>query len=685
MTTPPPRLHRDELAHPARKGTRVWDAALLWSLPRVGGVEVSPSGGHLAVPVTRYDVENDVGAARIWLIPTEGGIGRPLTSPERDASAPRFSPDGRRLAFVARPTPRRGETPEPAQLHVLPLEGGEAEAVTDLPLGVFDPQWLPDGSGLVFGAYLFVDHLDVEGTKEEVERRREDPVRVRATEDRLYKFWDRWLTGEKAAHLFLLDAATREVRDLMPGSRLHFDWMDPTGSYEIAPSGREIVFTAIREPMEGERPRRDLFRLAFSQAKPAILTANNPADSLGARYAPDGETVVFGMTEDPTFYADRVRLMGLHLPTGDVTPILPNWDRSPADWRFTRDGALVFHAEDEGEVRLFRLDPDASGDAARPTPITRGGSARQARPAPDGTVYCLHDSLSSPPEVKRVAPDGGFEDVTRFADEHLRDVAFGEVRSLTFEGAHAAEVQAYLILPPHHAPGQRHPLVHLIHGGPHGTFGDTWHWRWHAQTFAARGYVVACVNFQGSTSWGDDFARRIQGAWGDRPAGDVLRATDVLVASGRVDEGRMAITGGSYGGYLTAWLASTTSRFQCAVNHAGVYDLTTQWASDWTFSWPQAAGGAPWDDPAAADRWDPARHSQGLETPMLVIHGEKDYRVPADQARVCYGILKAKGVPARLLIYEDENHWILKPRNSLRWYREVFDWLARFLDEGRQG
>ncbi len=679
MTTPPPRLLRDDAVHAAKPGTRPCDAARLWRLARVGTPEPSPTGGHVAVPVTRYDVEQDVGGSRIWLIPTGGGIGRPLTSAERDASTPRFSPDGRRLAFTARPAPERGETPRPHQLFVLPLEGGEAEPATDMPLGVFDPQWLPDGSGLVFGAYVFGDHPSIEATRTEVERRKDDPVRVHATEDRLCRFWDHWLAGGKVPHLFVLDAATRDVRDLTPDSRLYFDWMDPTGSYRIAPSGREIVFTGIRPPTGSARPRRDLFRIPFTGGQPTLLTAAHPADSQGARYAPDGESVIFGMTRDADFYADRVRLMRMTVATGEVTPVLTGWDRSPSDWCFAPGGDLVFHAEDEGSMRLFRLPGNALDDTGTPEALTSGGSARHARPAADGTIYCLHDSLSSPPEVKRVTPDGVFEDVSRFTDEELRDVAFGEVRSLTFTGAQEAEVQAYVVLPPATEADAPHPLVHLIHGGPHGTFGDTWHWRWHAQTFAAQGYVVACVNFQGSTSWGNDFARRIQGGWGDRPAIDVQRATDVLVASGRVDEDRMAITGGSYGGYLTAWLSSQTKRFRCAVNHAGVFDLTTQWASDWTFGWPQAMGGAPWEDQAAIDRWDPSRHTQGLETPTLVIHGEKDYRVPADQARICYGILKAKGIPARLLVYDDENHWILKPRNSLRWYQEVFDWLRRFL------
>jgi len=234
-------------------------------------------------------------------------------------------------------------------------------------------------------------------------------------------------------------------------------------------------------------------------------------------------------------------------------------------------------------------------------------------------------------------------------------------------------------MPPEFTPGKQYPLVHMIHGGPHGTFGDLWHARWNAQAFAAPGYVVALVNFQGSTGWGQDFAQRIQGEWAARPFEDVMRATDLLVASGLVDEKRMAVTGGSYGGYMAAWVAGHTDRFRCIVNHAGVADLTGQYASDVTQGRGKAAGGEVWDGLEKQDLWSPVRFAKGMNTPMLVIHGERDYRVPVGQGLLIYGVLKAKGVPARLVYFPDENHWVLKARNSLLWYAEVLGWLKRWL------
>jgi dipeptidyl aminopeptidase/acylaminoacyl peptidase len=233
-----------------------------------------------------------------------------------------------------------------------------------------------------------------------------------------------------------------------------------------------------------------------------------------------------------------------------------------------------------------------------------------------------------------------------------------------------------------HPPGDTRrprPLVHLVHGGPHGIFGDSWHWRWNPHCFAAPGYVAALVNFQGSTSWGQDFARRIQGRWGDRPFRDLMAATDRLIGRGIADPKRLAAAGGSYGGYLVSWTASQTDRFSCVVNHAGVGDLQMEWASDVTEGWSRALGGEPWGNLAGMDRWNPMRHAKGFRTPMLVIHGEQDYRVPYDQGLQMYNVHKAMRRPARLVCYPDENHWILKPRNSVHWYGEILAWLKRWL------
>jgi dipeptidyl aminopeptidase/acylaminoacyl peptidase len=652
----------------ARKGPRPFTAEDLWAIPRVGAPVPSPDGRTLAVTVTAYDMEKNEGRGRIWLVPVAGGEPRALTAPEHASGQPAFSPDGRQLAFT-----RKGDKGR-SQLHVMPLDGGEPRRLTDLPLGVFDPRWLPDGSGVVFAATVLKGHFTPEATAAELERREKDPVKAHITEDRVYRYWDTWLTTGEVPHLFLYDLASGKLKDLTPESTTWFDWMDPSGQYDIAPDGREIVFPGISFDAGKSLLRSAIYTAPVAGGAARCLTPDHPSDDSRPRYSPDGTSIVYGMQHDPYFYADRVRLMRYDRASQRHEPLAEHWTLSPTHWEFAADGTLAIEAESAGRMGLFALR--AGGE---PRPLTERGSASGVSVARDGRVCFALQSLSEPAEVYSCAADGrGLQRHTRFTEEVTARFGMGEVREMQFEGAYGETVQMYIVLPPDYQPGRKYPLVQVIHGGPHGISADQFHPRWNGQLFAAPGYVAALVNFQGSTSWGQDFAERIQAAWGDRPYQDVMRATDLLIASGLADETRMAACGGSYGGYMAAWIEAHTDRFRCIVNHAGVYDTLSQYASDMTQGRSRAFGGEPWEGIDAIDRYNPARFAEGFVTPMLVIHGERDYRVPVAQGLECYGVLKAKGVPARLVYFPDENHWVLKPRNSVLWYREVHAWLARW-------
>ncbi len=657
--------------YPARKGPRPMTAEDLWTIPRVGGPEPARDGSFLIVPVTTWNIDKNESRTRLWHVPTGGGDPRPLTGAEVSSGEPALSPDGTRLAFT-----RKGPNGKP-QVHVLPLAGGEAECVTELPLGAFDPKWLPDGNTLVFGAKLFKGHLTIEATKAEAERREKEPVRVHITEDRFYRYWDTWLTTGEVPHLFVLDLATRALRDLTPESTLWFEWMEPGGNYDVSPNGREIAFAGIAYDTDKREQRSAIYTVPVTGGPVKCLTPDHPASDFTPRYTPDGRFLVYGMQEDPYFYADQARVMAFDRASGTHTRWFREWTCSPTHWAFADDGLMILEAESEGRCALFAA---RGSEAAVPAKIVRGGTVASARPLSRGRVAFTHQDLVTPPEVHVVDVEGrAVSRLTRFTADAQTRYGVGEVREVQFEGAYGEQVQMFVVLPPGFEAGKKYPLVQVIHGGPHGISGDGFHWRWNAQAFAAPGYVVGLVNFQGSTSWGQDFARRIQGAWGDRPFQDVMLGTDVLVASGMVDDQRMAAAGGSYGGYMAAWVEGHTDRFKAIVNHAGVYDTLSQYASDWTMGRHQAFGGEPWGNIDAIHTWNPAHHARGFVTPMLVLHGEKDYRVPVTQGLECYGVLKAKGVPARLVYFEDENHWILKPRNSLIWYREVLGWLERWL------
>ncbi len=562
------------------------------------------------------------------------------------------------------------------QVHVLDLSGGEAVRVTALPLGALGARWMPDGRSLVVVAMLFRGHDSIEATRAERDRREDDPVSVRVTEDAVYRFWDRWLTDGRIPHLFLVDARGETgPRHLTPGFERWMRWDnagDPLEDVDVSPDGSEIAFAADRS----EPPHRDLrwtlYLVSVATGEVRDATPDLTGHARAPRYTPDGTALVYGMQREPDFYADRVRIVRWDREPDRHEVLTEEWDGSASGWTFAGDD-VVFAAEEEGRTAVFRM-PLAGGAPRR---IASAGTLSDPVVTGDGTVVSVEHALDRPPEVVRIGPEGVVP-ISSFARPHLEGLTLGAVEELWFEGSEGRRVQLFVVHPPGGTDGPA-PLVHMIHGGPHGIFGDAWHWRWNAQVFAAPGYRTAMVNFHGSTSFGQAFAASIHGAWGDRPARDVEAATDHLVERGLADPRRLAITGGSYGGYLVAWLVSQTNRYRCAIAHAAVTDLPGMYASDVTMGRARSYGAEVFEDLERVQRWSPSAHAAGYGTPTLVIHGDRDFRVPLTQGLEFYGVLKAKGVEARLVTYPDENHWILSRANSIHWYGEVHAWLDRFL------
>jgi dipeptidyl aminopeptidase/acylaminoacyl peptidase len=667
-------------------------ADALWAMARVGAPAPSPDGKWAIVPVTTYDRAANKGRTRLWRVSADGGEPRPLTAPDVSSDQPALSPDGRTLVFIRR------KDGEKSQVYRMALGGGEAEKLTDLPLGAADPKWFPDGQRLVFVAPVVLDAAlpddagsaepeTVVRTRRVLAAREAEPVKARVTENRVYRFWDRWITGGEVPHLFALDLASKRLTDLTPESTRWWDFMESTGQYDLSPDGSELAFSANASEPPHRQLNWDIVTVALTRdadggtrgAPPVNITATNPADDHRPRYSPDGHRILYGQQKDPFFYADRMRLVLYDRAAGTHEVLTETWDRSPGDWAWSPDGSTIWMTVEDGARQgLFTMPPRAG---AAPVRVVPGGLVSGAAPDAAGGAWFTLQDLSHPAELFHLAKGGAPRAVTRFNAEALETTALGRVEEQFFTGAGGARVQMFVVYPPGFDPKKKWPLVHAIHGGPHGIFGDQWHWRWNAQAFAAPGYVVAMVNFHGSTSFGQEFAASIQGDHATKPFADIMAATDHLLAQGYIDESRMAAIGGSYGGYMVTWIAGHTDRFRCLVNHAGVYDILSQYASDVTQGRSKAYGGEPWDGLEVIDRANPARYASGFTSPMLILHGDNDYRVPYTQGLEVYGVYTAKGVPARLVSYPDENHWILSPANSRHWYGEVLDWLARFLKE----
>jgi dipeptidyl aminopeptidase/acylaminoacyl peptidase len=641
----------------------------LWALDRVAAPSVSPDGRFAVVSVTSYDIDDNVGRGRLVRVQRDGSTTR-LTGGESSDTSPVVCPHGTRVAFLRRAS---DEDAKP-QLHVMHLDGGEAIALTDLPLGAGAPRWTPEGDSFVFPVPLLAGHESIDATRTEVEARTDRKVEARVTEDRVYRYWNRWLADGEIHHLFRIDADGSGLTDLMPEWTRPIDLDDPGGSFDTGPDG-EVAFHAFSAEAPYDEIGYGVYVIPAGGA-PEPIWPDGPSLQVEPRYSSDGTTIAFGFaTEFPGYYADRLRLTLFDRTTRKRTVLTEDWDYSCEEWSWRPDGSgLVFAAEQDARQHLFSIDV-GGGEPAR---LAKGGWITNPTPTRDGEVWCLHQSLSHPADVAIVSA-GTADRIGGFNTELLDEWQFGRVDDVRFAGAHGDEIQMFVVLPPGYEDGTRYPLVHSIHGGPHGTFGDLWHYRWNPQAFAAPGYVVAMVNFHGSTGRGTEFGRSIQGAWGGMPTEDIEAATDHLIAEGLVDPERMALAGGSYGGYMVAWMIGHSDRYRTAICHAGVTNLLGQWATDVTHGRGVSFGGLPWDGLDNIVAWSPTSHLAEATTPTLVVHGEQDYRVVVTQGLELYGILKAKGVDTRLVYYPDEGHWILKPQNSLHWYGEFLGWLERRL------
>jgi dipeptidyl aminopeptidase/acylaminoacyl peptidase len=648
-------------------------AEKLWEMKRVGTPEVSPDGRTSALVVTQFDLEQNVSSSFIYLMVNANGALRQITFSGKDSS-PVWKPDGTALAFVSR------RADGPAQLYMLNLDGGEAQQITDLPVGVFAPQWFPDGSSIAFGANILPEYQgDWEKMKSLQKKQQESKMTAKVTENSTFRFWDRWLTDGFFPRLFSVDIASCKVTDLMPNTANYFNMMGGV-NYSIAPDSKTIAVSMNSTQAPFDRINNDILLLKTDgSGTMSNITHGNEAGDDNPVYSPCGKFILYGKQSIPHFYADKVVMTIYDINAQTHRKITAHIDLSCQNWFWSVDGKTIFFlAEDDARQSIFSILA-AGGKHQR---LFHLGTNKGAAMAGKDALVFSHETLNSSAEIYRLSiqrTPGKPIQLTHFNKEMLESLDLGKTESVTFKGANNADVQMFINYPPNYDSTQKYPLVVMIHGGPHGVFGDTWHYRWNSQLFSAPGYISILPNFHGSTSFGQDFAISIHGEHANKPYQDIMNAVDYMIDKGLVDPKRIAATGGSYGGYMVSWIAGHTDRFACLINHAGVYDLHMQFASDYGANRAFQYGGSPWENMAGMNSQNPSQFAHNFKTPMLVIHGELDYRVPVAHGFLVYSIYKSMGLDARLVYYPNENHWILTPQNSVFWYQEVHNWFERFL------
>ena len=651
----------------------------LHALHRVGGLALSPDGSAAVCTVTRSSMADNRSHSTLWLLPLAAeDPPRALTMCGEHDAQPAWSPAGDGIAFLARRT-QEGETDATAQIYLIAADGGEARRLSRFAPGITSFKWMPDGRRIVFAAWTWPG---LKGAAAQARRHKAFTERKEtgcATDEAFHRHWDHLIPIGRVLHLWLLDVKTGRTTDLFEGSALELPReAGGNADYDPHPDGRCIAF--VHDPMHPPRPSSPgaLAQIELRSRRWASLAQDPAWDFAAPRWRPDGAALA--LTAAHVGHRHTALHQAALLSPGADWRLLTDaaWDHhvdAPLQW--TEDGrALLFTAQDRGRCPLWRCDAD-SGQVER---LTDDGWV-QGFDIRAGRLVVCRDSHRHPPQVWTLgtAPDESPRRLERFNDALLAQRCLGEQREVTITGALGEPVQLWLTFPVDFDPRRKHPLLHVIHGGPFSAAGDTFSLRWNPHLLASRGHVVAQVNFHGSNGFGFAFRDSIMGRQGTLELQDIEAASDWLLQQRWADPQRLYASGGSYGGFLVAWMNghARPGRYRRHVCHAGVFDRVATFSADSYLQRPRDLGAFYWDDMARVLAQSPHAAAAAMITPTLVIHGAKDYRVPDTNALAYYNTLKARGVEARLLWFADENHWVLKPHNARQWYGEFLDWIQQ--------
>jgi len=648
----------------------------LFRIKRVSDPQLSPDGKWIAFVVTEVDKAANKMNSDIYLIPAIGGEPRKLTSSPSSDANPRWSPNGKTIAFVSG---RSGDS----QVWLIDIDGGEARQLTKLSTGASNPVWSPDGKMIAFVSTVYPEFSDKpfnesdELNKKKDEDKTKSKVKARIMTKLLYRHWNAWV-DDKRQHIFVMSIDGGEPKDITPGDR---DAV-PTSStfsagddFAFSPDGKEIAYTATPTENEAWNTNHDIYTVSIDGSDRKQITTNPAADGFPC-YSKDGKYIAYRAQRKPAFEADKWELMLYNLSTGRIESLTENFDASVPTFQWTSDGSRIyFSSEENANQQIFCL----SVKDKKIKRVFEGGVNADVNVSSDGKMlYFTHQTLSRPIEIYTASTDGKIvEKLTRVNDNLFDAVTMNEAESITYTGAGGSTIQSWLIKPPQFSAEKKYPLVYLVHGGPQGAWENGWHFRWNAQIWAAQGYVVMAPNPRGSTGFGQKFVDEISGDWGGKAFQDLMKGVEYVENLPYVDKDKMAAAGASYGGYMMNWFASHTGKFKTIITHAGVFNFYSMYGTTeevWFDEWEH--GGTPWDVPEEYNKYSPHTYAKDLlkyKTPMLIVHNELDYRVPVTEGMQLFTTLQRQGIKSKFLYFPDEGHGVLKPQNSELWHKTVFE------------
>lgn len=666
----------------------------MWMMKRVGAPNPSPDGKWVVFSLIDPAYDEKDQASDLWIVPADGSKKeRRLTFTKGGESGVTWSPDSERLAFSAK---REGD--DVSQIYVLDVaDGGEAMRVTSLATGARSPQWRPGGEALLFTSTVFPGAADEEANKKIAGERKALKYRARVYEKFPIRNWDKWLEDTQA-HLFVqsLEPNAR-AKDLLAGTKLVSERgfagrvQDSGEEFDAiwTPDGTSIIFVATtnRDKAAYATTNSALFKVSEAGGEPVQLTTGNDSFSR-PMFRPDFKALyaIYNAEGNGQVY-NIERLAKFSWPNLDKPTILTsNWDRAVGSVAFTPDSKSIYMtAEEAGNEKIFNMPADG-GLVTLAMNVPRGVYTGLKIPAQaKSTVLIANwESAMNPPEIVRL--DLGEQrhfPLTNFNGAQVAKIDWQPLQHFWFTSKAGKQIHNMVVLPPNFDENKKYPLLVLMHGGPHSMWRDNWGLRWNYYLLARPGYVVLLTNYSGSTGFGEKFAQSIQGDPFAGPGNEINEGADEAIRLYKfVDGTRQAAAGASYGGHLANWMQATTTRYKCLISHAGLINLESQWGtSDTIYSREVSNGGPVWEQGPIWREQNPIRFAKNFRTPILLSVGENDFRVPLNQTLENWSVLQRLRIPSRLIVWPEENHWILKGEDSRYWYTEVYGWLNKYLGE----
>jgi dipeptidyl aminopeptidase/acylaminoacyl peptidase len=648
-------------------------------LARIGDPQLSPDGKSVAFTVQSADVPNNTTTTQIYAVPVAGGAPQKLTNEGNTNTRPRWSPDSKRIFFIS-------DRSNGSQVWSMNADGTGAMAITDLPTGAGGVTVSPDGKLILFTSDVYpscqrvdaapgVDY-DAACNKAKLYEEEAAKMHARVYTQLLYRHWTEY-QGTRRKHLLIQRSdLTGKPRDLTPGDRNTppFSLGGPE-AYVFSPDSTQITYVAKMGPDPASSTNTDLFTVPAAGSRAKRITTNPGADE-GPVYSPDGKYLAYRMQMKSGYESDRWRLAVLDLQAGTMTTPADSLDRWVDEYTWSPDSKRIFFTVDDHGAKPLMMIPVEGGPIRT---IAQGPSsvASVQFSSDDKLMIYAEQSGSKPVEISKAMSTGGSGiPLTRLNDAVLNEYQLTPLEKISVAAADGTRVESFIVKPPGFDPANKYPVLLMIHGGPEGSWGESWSYRWNAQVFAGAGYIVVMPNPHGSTGYGQSFTDAVNGDWGGKAYDDIMATADYVSTLPYADRERIVAAGASYGGYMINWILGHTDRFKALVSHAGVFDLRSEaltteelWFPKWEFQ------GMPWQSPALYEKWSPSTYIKSFKTPTLVTHGELDYRVPIGQGQQLFTALQEMKVPSKLIQFPDEGHWIQKPQNSEFWYHSVIEWL----------